>query len=205
MNTPHQTTRPALMRSVTLAAAVAMALGLAACGKNDDRTAGQKLDSAIAQTEQAAQEAKVRTQEAAHDARVAVQDAAQDAKVTMQDAAQDAKARADAAAAEARADTHAVAQETREKVQEAKAETHDAAANAKAAVTDVGITAKVNAGLAKDPDLSAVRIDVDTKGGAVTLTGPVKSEQARERATQIARGVDGVTRVENHLEIRPGA
>ncbi|GEM_PF-143120 len=197
--------RPALMRSAAVTAAVAMALGLAACGKDDDRTAGQKLDSAIAQTEQATQDAKERTAEAAHDAKVAVQDAAHDTKVAVQDAAHDAKVNADEASQEAQAKSHELAQDAREKVQEAKAETREVTANAKAAVADAGITAKVNAGLAADEDLSAMRIDVDTKDGVVTLNGPAKNAAARDRATQIAQRVEGVTRVENRLEIRPGA
>ena len=37
-------------------------------------------------------------------------------------------------------------------------------------------------------------IDVDTDHGVVTLKGKVDSENARQQAVQIARGVDGVTR-----------
>ncbi len=187
-----------LLRTATLAAAVALALGLAACDKNDDRTAGQKLDSAIAKTEAAAEDAKAKTEAAAHDA-----------KVTMQDAAQEAKAKTEEAAHDASVKTEAMTQEAREKMQEtsqqAKADTREVTANAKVAVEDAGITARVNAGLAKDSELSALRIDVDTKEGVVTLTGPAKSEQAKERATQIARGVEGVSRVVNNLTINPGA
>jgi len=44
---------------------------------------------------------------------------------------------------------------------------------------------------------------VDTDHGVVTLTGKVDSENARQQAVQIARGVDGVTRVEDQLTISP--
>ena len=71
-------------------------------------------------------------------------------------------------------------------------------------VDDAGITTKVNAGLAQDPDLSAIKIDVDTRAGVVTLNGPVKSEQARDRASQIAQAVPGVTSVVNNLTISSG-
>ncbi len=190
--------RRALLRGATIAAAVSMSLGLAACDRNDNRTAGQKLDSAIAKTEQAAQDAKVRTQEAAHDAKVAVQDAARDARVDADQAAREARATSAEVGQDARERAHVVGENVRADTQEVKA-------NAKAAVEDAGITARVNAGLAKDPALSALRIDVDTHAGVVTLTGPIRNAQARERATQIAQGVGGVHQVINNLNITPGA
>ncbi|WP_313077658.1 BON domain-containing protein [Melaminivora sp.] len=180
--------RPApAWRAAALATATVLAMGLAACNKNDDRTAGQKLDSAIDRTEQAAQDAKLRTEEAAREARADIKESAHDAKVRTEEASRDAGER------------------MREAGENLKAETREVTANAKGAVEDAGITARVNAGLAKDAELSAIRIDVDTKDGVVTLSGPVKNEQARERATQIARGVDGVGRVVNNLNITPGS
>ena len=77
-----------------------------------------------------------------------------------------------------------------------------AAAGAK--VDDASITAKVNASLAADKDLSAVRIDVDTRDGVVTLSGPAPTATARERASEIARGVKGVNSVNNQLTIKSG-
>jgi len=71
-------------------------------------------------------------------------------------------------------------------------------------VDDATITAKVNANLAADKDLSAVRIDVDTQNGVVTLSGPAPTATARERAGEIARGVKGVNSVNNQLTIKSG-
>lgn len=71
-------------------------------------------------------------------------------------------------------------------------------------VDDATITAKVNAALAADKDLSAVRIDVDTKNGVVTLTGPAPSPEASAQATKIAKNVKGVTSVENKLTVKAG-
>ncbi len=71
-------------------------------------------------------------------------------------------------------------------------------------VDDATITASVNADLARDPDLSAIRINVDTKDGVVTLTGPAPSASAKDRAADIARGVKGVASVNNNLEVRAG-
>lgn len=71
-------------------------------------------------------------------------------------------------------------------------------------VDDATITSKVNASLAADRDLSAIRIDVDTQNGVVTLSGPAPSVTARERASEIARGVKGVSSVNNQLTLQAG-
>lgn len=71
-------------------------------------------------------------------------------------------------------------------------------------VDDAAITASVNASLAKDPDLSAMKINVDTKSGVVTLNGPAPTVAAKDRATSLAQAVDGVAGVNNNLEVRAG-
>ena len=104
--------------------------------------------------------------------------------------------------------TEQAAQDAKQKMesaaQEAGQASRNATADAAALMDDAGITTKVNAGLAQDPDLSAIKIDVDTRAGVVTLNGPVKSEQARDRASQIAQAVPGVTSVVNNLTISSG-
>lgn len=108
-----------------------------------------------------------------------------------------AVAKTEAAAGEAQKKMEAVASE-------ASAATRSAAANAAAVMDDAGITAKVSAGLAKDEELSAVKIDVDTRNGIVTLNGPVKNAVAKERAETIARNVQGVNSVVNQLTVTAG-
>jgi hyperosmotically inducible protein len=66
---------------------------------------------------------------------------------------------------------------------------------------DAAITASVTAALARDPDLSDRRIDVATSAGAVRLAGPAPSAEAKARAETIARGVKGVSSVDNRLEV----
>jgi hyperosmotically inducible periplasmic protein len=97
------------------------------------------------------------------------------------------------AAARARAEADRAAEETRSM----GAATGDR-------LDDATITARVNAQLAADQDLSAIRIDVDTKDGVVTLTGPAPSAAARERASEIAKSVQGVTSVNNQLSVQAG-
>ncbi|HJV60048.1 MAG TPA: BON domain-containing protein [Albitalea sp.] len=68
-------------------------------------------------------------------------------------------------------------------------------------VDDAAITASVKAGIAKDPELSALRVDVDTQGGHVMLSGVAPNAAAKERAQAIAAQEKGVTSVDNRLAI----
>ena len=72
------------------------------------------------------------------------------------------------------------------------------------AVDDAAITASIAAGFAKDADLSAIKIDVDTKQGKVSLYGPAPSASARDRATTIAKSIKGVNSVDNKLVLKGG-
>lgn len=67
---------------------------------------------------------------------------------------------------------------------------------------DSNTTAAVKAQLARDKVSSLTRIDVDTNGGVVALNGTVESAEQRARAEQIARGVSGVKRVINNLQVQ---
>jgi hyperosmotically inducible periplasmic protein len=69
-------------------------------------------------------------------------------------------------------------------------------------VDDQTIMAKVKAKLFDDSRLSGFAISVDTFEGNVTLTGAVDSNADKERATSIARSVDGVKKVNNLLKIK---
>ena len=71
-------------------------------------------------------------------------------------------------------------------------------------LNDLRITTAVSSGLAKDPELSALKINVDTKNGAVTLTGSAPTEAAREKAGALAKTVKGVHSVDNRLAVKAG-
>jgi hyperosmotically inducible periplasmic protein len=77
-------------------------------------------------------------------------------------------------------------------------------ADTQAAFNDTAITTAVKAGFLKDPGLSAIKIDVDTKEGVVVLNGVAADAAAKDRATQIAQGVNGVREVRNHLSVKQG-
>ena len=72
------------------------------------------------------------------------------------------------------------------------------------ALADTAITASVKTGFLKDPDLSVLKIDVDTRDGVVVLNGLADNEAARGRAEKIAGGVKGVREVRNHLTVKRG-
>lgn len=126
-------------RLPTVLVAAAAALLVAACGNNDNRSAGQKMDGAIADAKSAGAEVRNETKQAAN---------------TVADSAKDAM-----------------------------------------------ITTKVNAALAADDKLSALRIDVDTKAGQVSLSGTAPDAASRDRATTLTRAVEGVVAVDNKLAV----
>lgn len=97
-----------------------------------------------------------------------------------------------------------VGQEVGNAMDQAKEAAGNAAESAAIAAADAAITTKVNAALAADEQLKALQIDVDTKAGHVTMTGPAPDEASRERATVLARAVDGVVAVENRLAVVKG-
>lgn len=68
---------------------------------------------------------------------------------------------------------------------------------------DAAITVAVNTALARDEQLSVLRIDVHTADGHVVLDGSAPDAAARQRATQLAQGVQGVKSVDNRLALPP--
>jgi len=68
-------------------------------------------------------------------------------------------------------------------------------------VDDAVIVTQMNAKLAADPELSAIKINVDSTQGAVRLKGEVKSISLRRKAEELARGIKGVKSVNNQLII----
>ncbi len=70
------------------------------------------------------------------------------------------------------------------------------------AIDDATITAAIKSKYLLDDTLKGLQISVDTKQGVVTLTGTVQNDAAKELATQIAQGTEGVVRVDNQLTIQ---
>jgi osmotically-inducible protein OsmY len=138
-------------KTTTTVAALAAVFALSACDRNaDERTAGERLDGAVASAEQRADEAKA---------------------------------------------------DVRRETAEAKSDISTAANQAGDKMKDAAITTKVNAELARDNDLSALKINVDTAGGNVVLRGTAPNAEARDRATLVAQRVEGVLSVDNQLTL----
>src|SRR6476661_11088728 len=72
------------------------------------------------------------------------------------------------------------------------------------AVDDVTIGTRLKAAIAADPELSALKVNVDTTQGNVRLKGEVKSVTLRQRAEALARSVEGVKSVDNQLIVTGG-
>jgi hyperosmotically inducible protein len=69
-------------------------------------------------------------------------------------------------------------------------------------VDDSVITTKVKSLLAADDFLKSFQISIETYKGSVQLSGFVDSQQAVDKAGEIARSVKGVTSVKNDLVVK---
>ena len=85
---------------------------------------------------------------------------------------------------------------------EVKATAGQATAGARQMASDATITSSIKLALAKDANLSALKIDVDTQDGHVALSGAAPDEAAKARATRLAEAVTGVASVANRLTVR---
>jgi osmotically-inducible protein OsmY len=110
-------------------------------------------------------------------------------------------ASAEQKSARARDDTERAVEHGKAAVAGAAQDIRQMAGDAADKVSDAAITASVNAELARDPKLSALRINVNTVGGNVVLKGNAPDRDARDRATALARNVKGVTQVDNQLVV----
>jgi hyperosmotically inducible periplasmic protein len=118
------------------------------------------------------QEIRQETQQAAEAAKRVVQDAGEEARDATKEAAGKAPAKVD-----------------------------HATDVAKAAVTDAAITSAVKTKFLADTAVSGLKIDVDTDGGVVTLSGSVASRAEATRAMALARDTSGVKRVVDRLKV----
>jgi sporulation protein YlmC with PRC-barrel domain len=68
--------------------------------------------------------------------------------------------------------------------------------------SDASITAAVKTKLAGTSPATLLKVDVDTNQGIVQLNGTVDTEKTKQRATELARQVEGVRRVVNNLKVQ---
>ena len=151
-----KTTPARIMAGIAIAGVI-----LIACDDRTDRSVGQKIDSALAQTKEQLARAGDKIAQQTDKAATAVK------KSTDGNGGNGAPAPASAKP-----------------------------------MADTAITASIKTDYLKDPDLSVLKIDVDTKQGVVTLNGLAENEEAKQRAEKIAEGVKGVKEVRNFLVIK---
>ena len=95
--------------------------------------------------------------------------------------------------------------ENREKVQDKLPTADERAGNRREvskSAAGATLTGKVKTALASDAGLRTMtNINVDSADGVVTLKGRVDTADAKKKAEQIAKQVDGVKRVKNELRV----
>ena len=72
-------------------------------------------------------------------------------------------------------------------------------------VDDSTVTTKVKSKLAADTRTSAIKIEVETVNGVVTLKGSVPTEGEKSAAEQIAKNTEDVKSVANKIVVTPAA
>jgi hyperosmotically inducible protein len=70
---------------------------------------------------------------------------------------------------------------------------------------DAWLYSKIVTRLAADPDTSALKVHVDVTNKVVTLRGRVESPAAKTQAERLARDTEGVTAVNDQIEVASGA
>lgn len=71
----------------------------------------------------------------------------------------------------------------------------------KESAEDALITTKIKGEYAKDKQVSAMKIHVDTDKGVVKLTGNAKSKDEADKAAAIAKSTKGVVSVQNDIQV----
>ncbi|MCE4556738.1 BON domain-containing protein [Roseateles cellulosilyticus] len=107
----------------------------------------------------------------------------------------------DGAITEAKQAGNEARQDAREAMDKAESKVEQAVTRTSDAVGDAAIVTKINASLAADDKLKATQIDVKADNGHVTLTGTAPDATSQQRATTLAKAVDGVHSVDNQLVV----
>lgn len=79
---------------------------------------------------------------------------------------------------------------------------HQTQKSAGEVIDDAAITTKVKSALVQDKEVSAMRIQVETYKGIVQLSGFANTQNEADRASQLARNVNGVKSVKNDIRIK---
>ena len=81
-------------------------------------------------------------------------------------------------------------------------DTHSSTGMTQSVVSDAAITTKIKAQFAKDSQVSATHIKVDTDNGVVKLSGNASTKAEADKAAAIAQHTNGVTSVDNQIQVQ---
>lgn len=98
-------------------------------------------------------------------------------------------------------DTDAIREELARSGRVVREKAAEAGRAIKDATSDARITASIKAKLLAETNLDALKIDVDTTDGVVTLSGTASSHEAVARAMDLAFQTEGVTKVISTIQI----
>jgi hyperosmotically inducible protein len=166
--------------AVAFTAIALEALVLAACDHPTTEQAKRDTADASRKVQAALERTGEKIADATRKATAEVKDAAHDAKAKTQDTASETRDRTGAAVNEAKSSDSGLR------------------------LSDAAITASIKTDYLKDPDLSVLKIDVDTKDGVVVLNGVASTPDGKVRAEKIASAIKGVREVRNHLSVKQG-
>lgn len=88
-----------------------------------------------------------------------------------------------------------------ESFDEARAGLEKTRDSVKAEISDARVAATVKTRLIREENIDGFKLNVDVRGGVVTLKGEVKSTALLSRAVKLAGEVEGVTDVKSELTV----
>lgn len=94
---------------------------------------------------------------------------------------------------------------SRSKSESAKEAVKDTSESVAEEMSDSWLTMKTKMALLADERISSMDVKVTTEKSVVTLRGKVDSQEVRQAAEEVARGIDGVKQVKNELTVVPKA
>ena len=198
-------------------ASLILTLGIAACDRanhasNDaqqPQTIGQKLDAAVDRTQakiaEAGDKASQQLSQAGDKTMEKLSEAGQKTEQALSTACEKIAAKTNDAVTAVKSSTgttEVAADPAASGTTTTTTATTATTSTAGSKVNDAAITASIKTDFLKDPDLSVLKIDVDTRAGVVTLNGLAADEPARQRAEKMASSVKGVKEVRNFLVVK---
>ena len=139
---------------------------------------------------------------AGREARNETRSAVREARSEAEEAGNEARREAREAKNEARDEVREVRREADRDIRNANAETTRSARTTGDRIDDASITAQLKSSLAVRRSTGALRTDITTRNGVVTVRGEAKNKAEKDLVTQIAREINGVREVNNEMSVQ---